>query len=177
MKNKKGVYNTNFIIWFVVFIIIILTCLYFASARECLDRVQPNTLCRVTTPAGYDCSETYDLINISDGEALTAKGSLEALNSSLGLCYFNFTWGTGDYKIVLNEDNTSRVIVVDDVTVDDIKNDTEEILERIGDPTTNSTSLWNYFYIPDRNSCTDADFSGIARLWCFVWRTIHAIEP
>ncbi len=161
----------------IIFGIIMILAIGFAAARECLNRAQPNVLCRVTTSAGYDCSETYDLINISDGKALTAKGSLEALNSSLGLCYFNFTKEPGDYKIVLNEDNSSRVIVVDDNTAESIKTNITSILTRIGDPTTNSTSLWNWLYIPDRNSCDDADFSGIAKLWCFVWRTVHAIEP
>jgi len=172
MKEKKF----NGVI-FVAITILILTSLYVASARECLNRAQPNTLCRVSTPAGYDCTETYDIINISDGQTLTAKGSLEALNSSLGICYFNFTEETGDYKIILNEDNSSRVIVVDESTLDSVKLSVTSILERIGNPRTNSTSIWDWLYIPDRNSCSDSDFGGIAKLWCFVWRTVHAIEP
>jgi hypothetical protein len=151
------------------------------SARECLDRVKPGENCTIITPAGMDCTQTYDIINATGfkGTAIVDNRALNTLNSTVGLCYTSFNQSTGDYVVVFNEDNSSRRIVVDSYTnenlmteVDNVEENQATMVSYIGDPSGNSTNIWTYIY-GDLDSGTN---HLLYRIWRYAWRTISGVE-
>jgi hypothetical protein len=156
-------------------LLVLFLCIASVLGRECLNSVAPNESCIVSTPANYNCSKSFDLVDLSDGNILIDDGNLSLINSENSICYLNFSYNTGDYSVILGEDNSTRTIVVEVSELDVIQSNTETIINSIGDPSGNETSLWDWLFIPVAESCSD--LSGITRLWCFYWRTINAIEP
>lgn len=69
-----------------------------------------NSNCTIVTPSLVCSSYYYKVLNVSDGSILESN-DLAFLNE--GSYYFNFTEGIGDYQLVLCDNSTMTVSVVD----------------------------------------------------------------
>lgn len=128
-------------------------------ARECLDRITPSTNCQIYSPAGYDCTLTYDIVK-DNGTIMVDNEALGNLSVGTGICNFTFNQPSGSYVIYLNEDNTSRILVVDSSTNEDFNSNLTSIRREVS--TANSGIQSNKTYIEGnlstiRNTLLDMD--------------------
>ena len=154
-----------------LFLVLLSISVSAAITRECIDRVKPNMNCSIVSNAGTPCSGDYVIINATEGNgAEILTGPVLTLNSTYGLCYFTFNQTAGDYIAIFNNTNETRKIVVDGNTneqiiieVDSVEENQATISSYIGDPSGNSTSLWDYMY------CSAANFNSDTCMFYRNW--------
>ncbi len=167
----------------IIMFVMIISLVY---AIECENTWQINVPCNFTTPP-LACT-TYDIYNATNDLAVD-DGTLTSIGGSLYYTQFDST-DSGRNVIQLCDNTTAVVDVVgyslnviysevdaieeNQATIQaQINTNITEILDRIGDPTGNSTTLWDYVW---GGLTSTNEVNLLYRIWQYGWRTISGTK-
>ena len=96
----------------------------------CDEKIDQSTDCLIISPANMDCS-TYDLYD-EDGNVEVNNGAMSELSGSTGVYYATFNEGDiGAYTIVLCDNTTAHLTVINTTSSDPLFQISDSILERV----------------------------------------------
>lgn len=182
------------------------------AIEECLDEEDIGNTCMIITPVTVNasnqnqvyvnqiCNATiYNSTDLISNKLMTNSTYGEGVHNisfsevDLGiytvnvLCNASSDYGRWSKEITITDTLDKKIDSNFTTTLNKIDSintsaNVTDILARIGDPISNSTSLWDFLFVPDSSLdipgfsfCSDNNL--ISKNWCFIYRVIHGTIP